>query len=64
MEVPKQTYASPMSFVGSGRRLSGWARRKQGAGRVLAWAAVLLAAVPFFWTFLLAWYLVAWELLT
>ena len=56
--VPKQTYSSPMSFVGSARRLTGWAKRQEGALAVLAWLAVAVA-LPCFWMFLLLWYVIA-----
>lgn len=56
--VLKQTYSSPLSFVGATRRLTGWARRKHGAASTLAWFAVVLA-LPLVWVFLVVWYVVA-----
>jgi Flp pilus assembly protein TadB len=54
--VAKQTYSSPMSFVGSARRLTRWARRGWWA-----WPLAIVALI-FMWTFLVLWYLIVFGL--
>ncbi len=54
--VARQTYSSPMSFVGSTRRLSGWARR--AAWR---WPFAVVAMLGM-WMFLAVWYVVVFGL--
>lgn len=55
--VPRQTYSSPTSFVGSARRLGAWAGRGSTVASVLKWplAAVAISLV---WAFLGVWYVV------
>ena len=56
--MPSQTYASPMSFVGSARRIGAWAGRHDGvpAFAFVAWATALIA-IAVTWAFLIFWYL-------
>jgi hypothetical protein len=62
--MKSQTYASPMSYVGSTRRIVAWAKKAgvRNAGiAVLVWSAAVLAML-FMWTFLLFWYFIAFGL--
>lgn len=55
----EQTYASPMSYVGSTRRMITWARKRRAIGAgVIAWAAVVLGLL-LVWVLLVAWYVIA-----
>ncbi len=57
--MKSQTYASPMSYVGSTRRIVAWAKKTgaRNAGiAVLVWAVAAIA-VLLMWAFLLVWYL-------
>jgi Flp pilus assembly protein TadB len=56
-----QSYSSPLSFVGSTRRLLGWPGRKTGPTAIMAWTGVAVA-LPCIWLFLLGWYLVVFGL--
>jgi cyanate permease len=56
--VPKQTFASPMSFVGSARRFTASGRSKTGAMKI-AWWTLGLVGLVLFWCFLLCWYFFA-----
>jgi hypothetical protein len=57
-----RSYSAPLSFVGSTRRITGWAR---GAGstaaKVGAWSVAVIA-LPLVWAFVACWYLVAFGL--
>ena len=56
--ITKQTYASPMSYVGSTRRMITWARKRRAIGaEVIAWTAVVLGLV-LAWVLLAAWYFI------
>lgn len=62
--LKSQSYASPMSYVGSTRRIVGWAQKtaqRSAAVAVLVWtsAIIFLLAV---WVFLLGWYFVVFFL--
>ncbi|HXN60989.1 MAG TPA: hypothetical protein VN886_11115 [Acidimicrobiales bacterium] len=62
--IKSQTYASPMSYVGSTRRIVGWASKtaeRSPTSAVLAWTLGVLALL-FMWTFLLGWYFVVFFL--
>jgi Flp pilus assembly protein TadB len=52
-----QSYSSPLSFVGSARRLIAWAERTSGGMAVVAWTSVAIA-LPCVWLFLIGWYIV------
>ena len=54
--MPTGTYASPLSFVGSTRRLIGLARRQPWL-----WPIVLVA-IPAAWLFLVVWYVIVFGL--
>jgi hypothetical protein len=62
--LKSQTYAAPLSFVGSTRRILGWARntaQRSPLIATLAWiSAVLFTLLA--WTFILCWYLVIFGL--
>jgi hypothetical protein len=54
------TYASPMSFVGSTRRILAWSTRtesRSGGTAVLVWTAVILALL-LMWSIVAVWYVV------
>jgi hypothetical protein len=57
----RQTYASPMSFVGGTRRMTTWAGEKTGGMSAFAWTAAVLG-LPMFWIFLIVWYFVVFGL--
>ncbi len=62
--VKSQTYASPMSYVGSTRRIVAWigkTAKRSPAYATLAWVLGILAML-FIWTFLLFWYFVVFFL--
>lgn len=62
--VKSTTYASPMSFVGSTRRLIAWATKlgkRSPTFAALAWVVAILGML-FMWTFLLFWYFVVFFL--
>jgi membrane protein insertase Oxa1/YidC/SpoIIIJ len=62
--IKSQTYASPMSYVGSTRRIVGWASKtskRSPAYAVLAWTLGVIALL-FMWSFLLVWYFVVFFL--
>jgi hypothetical protein len=62
--LKSKTYASPMSYVGSTRRIIAWASKmakRSPAFAVLGWTAGIIAML-FMWTFLLFWYLVVFVL--
>ncbi|MGA2873197.1 MAG: hypothetical protein ABSF27_06380 [Candidatus Dormibacteria bacterium] len=48
----KETYAAPMSFVGSTKRILRWAAGST-ARQVIGWIAL-----PFIWLFLVLWYII------
>jgi Flp pilus assembly protein TadB len=57
--LSRQTYAAPLSFVGSTRRATAWVRRVGTNWPKAALAASLVAVVlPVVWLFLIAWYVV------
>jgi hypothetical protein len=43
--VPRQTYASPLSYSGSVRRLFAWTRKPGWWRRPLGWTAIVLAVL-------------------
>jgi len=58
--VKSQTYASPLSYVGSTRRIIAWAKKAgvRNAGlAVLVWTVAVLAMLCM-WSFLLFWYFI------
>ncbi|MDA8310770.1 MAG: hypothetical protein M0Z46_09180 [Actinomycetota bacterium] len=62
--LKSQTYASPMSYVGSTRRILAWAKKAavRNAGvNVVVWIAAV-SALLFMWIFLLMWYFVVFGL--
>lgn len=62
--LKSQTYASPMSYVGSTRRILAWAKKDavRNAGvNVLVWIAAA-SALLLMWTFLVIWYFVVFGL--
>jgi Flp pilus assembly protein TadB len=61
--VARQTYSSPMSFIGSARRIGAWAQRQSTnpATTILAWAAALVAIVVI-WSLVFSWYLIVFGL--
>ncbi len=62
--LKSQTYASPMSYVGSTRRILAWAKKAavRNAGvNVVVWIAAVLALM-LMWTFLIFWYFVVFGL--
>jgi hypothetical protein len=62
--LKSKTYASPMSYVGSTRRIVGWSSKlakRSPAYAVLGWTAGILALL-FMWVFLLFWYFVVFGL--
>lgn len=62
--MKSQTYASPMSYVGSTRRIAAWAKEasvRSAALAVLVWIVAALAML-FMWVFLMFWYLVVFGL--
>ena len=59
-----KTYASPMSYVGSTRRIVAWASKfgeRSPAFAVLGWVAAIFAML-FMWSFLVFWYFVVFFL--
>jgi hypothetical protein len=59
--LKSQTYAAPLSFMGSGRRIVAWAKKigsRSPGLRVAAWVAAVLA-VLITWAFVTVWYFVA-----
>ena len=59
--MKSQTYASPMSYVGSTRRIVAWAKEaeaRNGGLAVLVWSLAILAMLCM-WSFLLFWYFIA-----
>jgi hypothetical protein len=62
--MKSKSYASPMSYVGSTRRIVAWARKlaeRNPSYAVLGWAAAVMALL-FMWSFLLFWYFVVFVL--
>jgi hypothetical protein len=62
--LKSKTYASPMSYVGSTRRILAWSSKlakRSPSFAVLGWTAGVLAML-FMWTFLLFWYLIVFGL--
>jgi len=59
----KQTYAAPLSFVGSTRRATAWVR-KVGTNwwKAALAVALVLVLVPAVWLFIFTWYLVVFGL--
>jgi Flp pilus assembly protein TadB len=54
--LTKQTYASPMSYVGSTRRVLVWARHDRATwAEIAAWTAAVLGLL-LIWTLLATWY--------
>jgi hypothetical protein len=63
-KVKSQTYASPLSYVGSTRRILAWvskASKRSPAFTILTWTAAILAML-FMWVFLFFWYFVVFFL--
>jgi hypothetical protein len=60
--LSKQTYASPMSFVGATKRILTWADKPRSSGlAVTVWTAVVLGLV-IVWALLVCWYVVIFGL--
>ena len=62
--MKSQTYASPMSYVGSTRRILAWAKKAgvRNAGlAVLVWVVAIFSMV-LIWAFLLLWYFIIFGL--
>lgn len=62
--MKSRTYASPLSYVGSTRRIVSWAKKagvRNAALAVLVWAIAVLAMLCM-WCFLLFWYLIVFGL--
>ena len=60
--LSKQTYASPMSFVGATKRILTWADKPRSTGlAVTVWASVILSLV-LVWALLACWYVVIFGL--
>jgi hypothetical protein len=62
--MKSKTYASPMSYVGSTRRIVSWASKlakRSPAFAILGWAAAVVAML-FMWSFLLVWYFIVFGL--
>lgn len=62
--IKSKTYASPMSYVGSTRRIAAWmtkAAKRSPAYAVLAWVFGILAML-IMWVFLVFWYFVVFVL--
>jgi Flp pilus assembly protein TadB len=58
--MDRRTYASPMSYVGSSRRIWTWTRgwgKANPLAASLAWS-VLVITIPIAWTVVTAWYVV------
>ena len=58
--IKSQTYAAPLSYVGSTRRIVAWANKtseRSPSLKVLVWIAAALAMI-FMWSFLATWYLI------
>ncbi len=61
--LEKRTYAAPLSYVGSARRISAWVRRTGGTTPKLALVLlVAVIAIPAVWLFVTAWYVVIFGL--
>jgi hypothetical protein len=62
--IKSQTYAAPLSYVGSTRRLIAWAsklsQRNPGLA-IVGWVVAIVAAL-FAWTFITAWYFIIFGL--
>jgi hypothetical protein len=62
--VKSKTYSSPMSYIGSTRRIAAWASKlakRSPAFAVLGWTLGVVAML-FMWSFLLVWYFVVFFL--
>jgi hypothetical protein len=62
--IKSQSYAAPMSFVGSTRRLVAWANKtskRSPAIAALAWTLSILAML-FAWSFIMIWYFIIFGL--
>ena len=62
--IKSKSYAAPLSFVGSSRRLLGWARKtsqRNPAYAAVAWVFATIAVV-LAWSFILVWYMVIFGL--
>jgi hypothetical protein len=62
--IKSKTYASPLSYVGSTRRIVGWSSKlakRSPAYAVLGWTACVLALL-FMYVFLLFWYIIVFGL--
>jgi type II secretory pathway pseudopilin PulG len=62
--MKSKSYASPMSYVGSTRRIVAWASKlakRSPAYAFLGWAAAVVAML-FMWSFLLVWYFIVFGL--
>jgi hypothetical protein len=62
--IKSRSYASPMSYVGSTRRIIAWSSKlakRSPAFAVLGWVAGIMAML-FMWTFLLFWYFIVFGL--
>jgi len=62
--MKSKTYAAPMSYVGSTRRIVAWASKlakRSPAYAVLGWTAGVMAML-FMWSFLLVWYFIVFVL--
>jgi hypothetical protein len=59
--IDRQTYASPMSYIGSGRRLGAWASRGGGATSIAKWL-LALPTILAMWCVVTCWYVIAFGL--
>jgi len=62
--LKSKSYASPMSYVGSTRRIVAWASKlakRSPAFAILGWSAAVMAML-FMWSFLLFWYFIVFGL--
>jgi hypothetical protein len=62
--LKSQTYAAPLSFMGSGRRIVAWAKKigsRSPGLRVMAWVGAVLAILVT-WAFVTLWYFVVFGL--
>lgn len=60
--VAKQTYASPMSYVGATRRLLAWADHDRATAAAIAVWATAVITMLLTWAFLVVWYAVVFGL--
>jgi Flp pilus assembly protein TadB len=61
--LKKQTYASPLSFIGGTRRASAFARKHADTGWKWVFVGIgLLIYLPALWAFLVVWYFIVFVL--